>query len=120
MVRTRAPLQLLVTNLDYDEHKGRICIGRVTSGKISKAESIAIAKPGARCCGTVVQWPNLVGRVSVEPRCNRFAAFRAVTCSRLHNVVKRLQLSVTPVARAEVTRGSAEVQASRTRRGRGA
>ena len=47
MVRTRAPLQLLVTNLDYDEHKGRICIGRVTSGKISKAESVAIAKPGA-------------------------------------------------------------------------
>ncbi len=47
MVRVRAPLQLLVTNLDYDEHKGRICIGRVTSGKISKAESIAIAKPGA-------------------------------------------------------------------------
>ncbi len=47
VVRTRAPLQLLVTNLDYDEHKGRICIGRVTSGKISKAESIAIAKPGA-------------------------------------------------------------------------
>lgn len=24
-----APLQLLVTNLDYDEHKGRIAIGRV-------------------------------------------------------------------------------------------
>jgi len=47
MVRVRAPLQLLVTNLDYDEHKGRICIGRVTSGRISKAESIAIAKPGA-------------------------------------------------------------------------
>ena len=47
MVRVRAPLQLLVTNLDYDEHKGRICIGRVTSGKISKAESVAIAKPGA-------------------------------------------------------------------------
>ena len=47
MVRTKAPLQLLVTNLDYDEHKGRICIGRITSGKISKGESVAIAKPGA-------------------------------------------------------------------------
>ena len=54
MVRTRAPLQLLVTNLDYDEHKGRICIGRVTSGKISKAESVAVAKPGAKKCCTAL------------------------------------------------------------------
>ena len=34
-----APLQLLVTNLDYDEHKGRIAIGRVTSGTLSRGES---------------------------------------------------------------------------------
>jgi predicted membrane GTPase involved in stress response len=27
-----APLQLLVTNIDFDEHKGRIAIGRVTAG----------------------------------------------------------------------------------------
>lgn len=33
-----APLQLLVTNLDYDEHKGRIAIGRVTSGTLSRGE----------------------------------------------------------------------------------
>ena len=57
MVRVRAPLQLLVTNLDYDEHKGRICIGRVTSGKISKAESVAIAKPGAaQLASTALAW----------------------------------------------------------------
>lgn len=47
MVRINAPLQLLVTNLDYDEHKGRICIGRITSGKITRGETVAIAKPGA-------------------------------------------------------------------------
>lgn len=41
------PLQMLITNLDYDEHKGRIAIGRVTSGVIQKAESITIARPGA-------------------------------------------------------------------------
>lgn len=46
MVRIKAPLQLLVTNLDYDEHKGRICIGRITSGKITRGETVAIAKPG--------------------------------------------------------------------------
>ena len=45
------PLQMLITNLDYDEHKGRIAIGRVTSGVIQKAEAITIARPGApvRC-----------------------------------------------------------------------
>ena len=41
------PLQMLITNLDYDEHKGRIAIGRVTSGVIQKAEAITIARPGA-------------------------------------------------------------------------
>ena len=27
-----APLQLLVTNIDYDEHKGRVCIARINAG----------------------------------------------------------------------------------------
>jgi GTP-binding protein len=35
-----APLQLLVTNIDFDEHKGRIAIGRVTSGTIRKAQQV--------------------------------------------------------------------------------
>ena len=39
-------LQMLVTNLDYDEHKGRIAIGRITSGHLVKGETVAIAKPG--------------------------------------------------------------------------
>jgi len=47
-----APLQLLVTNLDYDEHKGRIAIGRVQSGTIRKGDSIVFTKPGtAASCG---------------------------------------------------------------------
>jgi translation elongation factor EF-G len=32
-----APLQLLATNIDYDEHKGRIAIGRVTAGARPRA-----------------------------------------------------------------------------------
>lgn len=35
-----APLQMLVTNIDYDEHKGRIAIGRVTGGTIKKAQQV--------------------------------------------------------------------------------
>lgn len=45
-VRLEAPLQLLVTNLDFDEHKGRICIGRITSGSIRVSEQVAICQPG--------------------------------------------------------------------------
>lgn len=49
-VQLDAPLQLLVTNLDYDEHKGRIAIGRVQSGTIRKGDSIVFTKPGAPAC----------------------------------------------------------------------
>ena len=52
-VNMEAPLQLLCTNLDYDEHKGRIAIGRITSGRINKAETVVVCKPGARL--TVLQ-----------------------------------------------------------------
>jgi GTP-binding protein len=31
---------MLVTNIDYDEHKGRIAIGRVTSGTLKKAQQV--------------------------------------------------------------------------------
>ncbi|KAL6784289.1 EFG12 [Auxenochlorella protothecoides x Auxenochlorella symbiontica] len=43
----QGPLQLLVTNLDYDEHKGRIAIGRVQSGAISKGAPVVFLKPGS-------------------------------------------------------------------------
>ena len=46
-VNRDAPLQMLVTNLDYDEHKGRIAIGRVTSGCMQKADAVVIGRPGA-------------------------------------------------------------------------
>ena len=45
-VTKNGPLQLLITNLDYDEHKGRIAIGKVTSGSITRAETILIGRPG--------------------------------------------------------------------------
>jgi predicted membrane GTPase involved in stress response len=40
-------LQMMVTNLDYDQHKGRLAIGRVNSGKLIKGQTVAICKPGA-------------------------------------------------------------------------
>ena len=39
LVDVNAPLQLLVTNLDYDDHKGRIAIGRINAGRITKVRA---------------------------------------------------------------------------------
>ena len=44
-VDTGAPLQMLVTSLAYDEHKGRIALGRVSAGRIEKGQSVKIATP---------------------------------------------------------------------------
>src|SRR5262249_17626347 len=38
------PLQMLVTTLDYSDYVGRIAIGRVVAGKISKGQRIALLK----------------------------------------------------------------------------
>ncbi|MFC1915529.1 translational GTPase TypA [Chloroflexota bacterium] len=35
------PFQMLVSNLDYDSHKGRIAIGRIWRGKIAPHDSVA-------------------------------------------------------------------------------
>lgn len=39
---------MMVSNLDYDQHKGRLAIGRVTSGSLKRGQTVAMAKPGAR------------------------------------------------------------------------
>lgn len=41
-----APLQMLVANLDYDNHKGRIALGRVQAGSIRRMQAITICTPG--------------------------------------------------------------------------
>jgi predicted membrane GTPase involved in stress response len=44
---TDAPLQMLVTNLDFDEHKGRIALGRITAGYgVASFQSFV----GSCCC----------------------------------------------------------------------
>jgi GTP-binding protein len=36
------PLQMLVTNIDYDDYTGRLAIGRVFSGNLSQAQTVGI------------------------------------------------------------------------------
>ena len=44
----QAPLQMLVTSLDYDDYVGRLAIGRVVSGRLCRAQEIArCARGGA-------------------------------------------------------------------------
>jgi GTP-binding protein len=54
VVDQSAPLQMLVTNLDYDDFKGRIALGRVNAGTIQKAQGISMGIPdGATRSGKV-------------------------------------------------------------------
>ncbi|MDI6601128.1 MAG: translational GTPase TypA [Thermoanaerobacteraceae bacterium] len=39
-----APLQFLVTNLDYDDYVGRLAIGRIIRGKITGGQQVSIVK----------------------------------------------------------------------------
>lgn len=45
-VNMDAPLQMLVANIDYDEFKGRIAIGRIHAGEVKKAQEVKLLKPG--------------------------------------------------------------------------
>lgn len=44
--REDAPLQFLVTNLDYSDYVGRIAVGKVVSGVLRSGEQIALLKKG--------------------------------------------------------------------------
>jgi GTP-binding protein len=41
---TAAPLQMLVTNLDWDDYVGRLAVGRIFNGTVRKAQEIALCR----------------------------------------------------------------------------
>jgi GTP-binding protein len=41
-VRPEAPLQMLVTNLDYSDYVGRIAIGKVFAGQVSEGQKVTV------------------------------------------------------------------------------
>jgi GTP-binding protein len=47
-VDAEAPLQMMVTNLDWSEYVGRIAIGRVRSGRLDVGQTVAVHKSGGR------------------------------------------------------------------------
>lgn len=44
-VTVGGPLQVLVSNIDYDEFKGRMGIGRIAAGEVEKGQNYALAHP---------------------------------------------------------------------------
>ena len=38
------PLQLLLTNLDYDDYVGRLAIGRIFNGRVRRAQDVAVCR----------------------------------------------------------------------------
>jgi GTP-binding protein len=56
VVEPNRPAQMLVTSLDYDNHMGRIAIGRLSAGSLSRAQPVVrIAVDGQTFPGKVVQ-----------------------------------------------------------------
>lgn len=47
LVDLNGPVRMQVCALDYDEHKGRIAIGRVDRGSIKKGDNVALCLPDA-------------------------------------------------------------------------
>lgn len=68
-VEVEAPLQMLVTTLDWSEYVGRIAIGRLTAGTMSADQTVAIHQSGDRIArrkiGGLYIFDKL-GRVPVE------------------------------------------------------
>jgi GTP-binding protein len=67
-VEPDAPLQMLVTNLDWSEYVGRIAIGRIQAGTIRRNMAVDLAKDGhveAAQVATISVFDKL-GRVDVE------------------------------------------------------
>lgn len=44
-----APLQILVSNLDYDDYVGRLAVGRITNGKINPAKMVSFGTDAEHC-----------------------------------------------------------------------
>jgi GTP-binding protein len=40
----KAPLQILITNLDYSDYLGKLCVGRIFNGTIKRGDRVGISK----------------------------------------------------------------------------
>jgi GTP-binding protein len=61
------PFQMLVSNLDYDTHKGKICIGRIFRGKISpKSRAVCLYSDGRQRSFEIAEVLTYMGLKRIE------------------------------------------------------
>jgi len=68
-VNPDAPLQMLVTTLDWSDYVGRIAVGRIQSGSLSKGQTIELMQEGDRVTPAKIASLNVfenLGRVEVD------------------------------------------------------
>ena len=68
-VEPEAPLQLLVTNLDWSDYVGRIAIGRIQSGTMTKGQLVDLAKDEGEVLPAQIanlQMFDKLGRIDIE------------------------------------------------------
>jgi len=51
-----APLRMLITTLDYDAHRGRIAIGRITQGRMAAGQQVALVRPDGGIINSRLTW----------------------------------------------------------------
>ncbi len=51
-----APLRMLITTLDYDPHRGRIAIGRISQGQITANQQVALVRPDGTTTISKLSW----------------------------------------------------------------
>ena len=68
-VEPEAPLQLLVTNLDWSDYVGRIAIGRIQSGTMKKGQLVDLAKDEGKIAPAQIanlQMFDKLGRIDID------------------------------------------------------
>ena len=63
---SEGPLQILVTALDYDSHRGKHVIGRITRGEAVKGMSVVVTKADGNKAGRIETMSTTLGLKKVE------------------------------------------------------
>ncbi|MDP3059104.1 MAG: translational GTPase TypA, partial [bacterium] len=103
-VDTEAPLQMLISTLDWDDYVGRIAVGRITRGKIRLGQTVGIVNvEGKASSGKITKVYQYVGLKRVEADeafAGEIVALAGLTDIAIGNTVTDLE---NPVALPFVT-----------------
>jgi predicted membrane GTPase involved in stress response len=93
-VAPAAPLQLLVTNIDYDEHKGRIAIGRVTAGgpEVAAGGLLVVSMGCVGYTASACEWTDEANQLSSSRDSSPVHSYwRAAACRQAYQCCRMLK-----------------------------